>query len=149
MDSYKIPEGIVIPNGGFEFVMDVSPETRFTYDNGQSSTLVDVYSTKNLKGNLGLEVIFINDSTLSLNYERFQHLDFDRSGKTETFIVKIGRIIEGDSEFALNYEPMQNNQIGVSYGKNISGYNLKLNSNYSMISQIPEYETNIEVSTSF
>ena len=149
VDSYKIPEGIVIPNGGFEFVMDVSPETRFTYDNGQSSTLVDVYSTKNLKGNLGLEVIFINDSTLSLNYERFQHLDFDRSGKTETFIVKIGRIIEGDSEFALNYEPMQNNQIGVSYGKNMSGYNLKLNSNYSMISQIPEYETNIEVSTSF
>ena len=149
VDSYKIPEGIVIPNGGFEFVMDVSPETRFTYDNGQSSTLVDVYSTKNLKGNLGLEVIFTNESTLSLNYERFQHLDFDRSGKTETFIVKIGRIIEGDSEFALNYEPMQNNQIGVSYGKNISGYNLKLNSNYSMISQIPEYETNIEVSTSF
>jgi len=149
VDSYKIPEGIVIPNGGFEFVMDVSPETRFTYDNGQSSTLVDVYSTKNLKGNLGFEFIFTNDSTLSLNYERFQHLDLDRSGKTETFIVKIGRIIEGDSEFALNYEPMQNNQIGVSYGKNISGYNLKLNSNYSMISQIPEYETNIEVSTSF
>ena len=129
--------------------MDLSPETRFTYDNGQSSTLVDVYSTKNLKGNLGFEFIFTNDSTLSLNYERFQHLDFDRSGKTETFIVKIGRIIEGDSEFALNYEPMQNNQIGVSYGKNISGYNLKLNSNYSMISQIPEYETHIEVSTSF
>ena len=149
VDSYKIPEGIVIPNGGFEFVMDVSPETRFTYDNGQSSTLVDVYSTKNLKGNLGFEFIFTNDSTLSLNYERFQHLDLDRSGKTETFIVKIGRIIEGDSEFALNYEPMQNNQIGVSYGKNMSGYNLKLNSNYSMISQIPEYETNIEVSTSF
>ena len=149
VDSYKIPEGIVIPNGGFEFVMDVSPETRFTYDNGQSSTLVDVYSTKNLKGNLGFEFIFTNDSTLSLNYERFQHLDLDRSGKTETFIVKIGRIIEGDSEFALNYEPMQNNQIGVSYDKNISGYNLKLNSNYSMISQIPEYETNIEVSTSF
>ena len=149
MDSYKFPDSSVTPNGGFEFVMDVSPETRFTYNNGQSNTLVDVYSTKNLKGNLGLEVIFINDSTLSLNYERFQHLDFDRSGKTETFIVKIGRIIEGDSEFALNYEPMQNNQIGVSYGKNISGYNLKLNSNYSMISQIPEYETNIEVSTSF
>ena len=39
--------------------------------------------------------------------------------------------------------------VGVSYGKNISGYNLKLNSNYSMISQIPEYETHIEVSTSF
>ena len=82
IDPYKFPDSTVTPNGGFEFVMDVSPETRFTYDNGQSSALVDVYSTKNLKGNLGFEVIFTNDSTLSLNYERFQHLDLGRSGKT-------------------------------------------------------------------
>ena len=108
MDSFKFPDSSVTPNGGFEFVMDVSPETRFTYDNGQSNTLVDVYSAKNIKGNLGFEVIFTNDSTLSLNYERFQHLDFDRSGKTETFIVKIGKIIEGDSEFAFNYDPLAN-----------------------------------------
>ncbi|MFL2897449.1 MAG: autotransporter outer membrane beta-barrel domain-containing protein [Candidatus Pelagibacter sp.] len=148
-DSYKFPDSTVTPNGGFEFVMDVSPETSFTYDNGQSSTLVDVYSTKNLKGNLGFEVIFTNDSTLSLNYERFQHLDLGRSGKTETFIVKIGKIIEGDSEFAFNYEPIQNNQMELSYVKDVNGFDVKVSSNYSAVNQIPDYGANIEVSTKF
>ena len=149
MDSFKFPDSTVTPNGGFEIVMDVSPETRFTYDNGQSNTLVDVYSTKNLKGNLGLEIIFINDSTLSLNYERFEHLDSDRSGKTETFIIKIGRIIEGDSEFAFNFDPLINNLVKLSYVKDLHGFDVKLNSSYNFDSQIPEYGTDIEVSTSF
>ena len=149
MDSFKFPDSTVTPNGGFEIVMDVSPETRFTYDNGQSNTLVDVYSTKNLKGNLGLEIIFINDSTLSLNYERFEHLDSDRSGKTETFIIKIGRIIEGDSEFAFNFDPLINNLVKLSYVKDLHGFDVKLNSSYNFDSQIPEHGTDIEVSTSF
>ena len=149
IDSYDFPDSTVTPNGGFEFVMDVSPETRFTYDNGQSSTLVDVYSKKNIKGNLGFETIFTNDTTLSLNYERFQHLDSDRSGKTETFIVKIGKIIKDKSEFAFNYEPLQNNQMELSYVKNINGFDFKVNSNYSLMNQIPDYGANLEVSAKF
>ena len=149
VDSYDFPDSTVTPNGGFEFVMDVSPETRFTYDNGQSSTLVDVYSKKNIKGNLGFEAIFTNDTTLSLNYERFQHLDSDRSGKTETFIVKIGKIIKDKSEFAFNYEPLQNNQMELSYVKNINGFDFKVNSNYSLMNQIPDYGANLEVSAKF
>jgi len=149
VDSYDFPDSTVTPNGGFEFVMDVSPETRFTYDNGQSSTLVDVYSKKNIKGNLGFEAIFINDTTLSLNYERFQHLDSDRSGKTETFIIKIGKIIKDKSEFAFNYEPLQNNQMELSYVKNINGFDFKVNSNYSLMNQIPDYGANLEVSAKF
>ena len=148
-DPYKFPDSTVTPNGGFEFVMDVSPETRFTYDNGQSSTLVDVYSKKNIKGNLGFEAIFTNDTTLSLNYERFQHLDSDRSGKTETFIIKIGKIIKDKSEFAFNYEPLQNNQMELSYVKNINGFDFKVNSNYSLMNQIPDYGANLEVSAKF
>ena len=104
---------------------------------------------KNLKGNLGLETIFINNATLSLNYEKFQHLDSDRSGKTETFIIKIGRIIEGDSEFAFNFDPLINNLVKLSYVKDLHGFDVKLNSSYNFDSQIPEYGTDIEVSTSF
>ena len=104
---------------------------------------------KNLKGNLGLEVIFINNATLSLNYERFQHLDSDRSGKTETFIIKIGKIIKDKSEFAFNYEPLQNNQMELSYVKNINGFDFKVNSNYSLMKQIPDYGANLEVSAKF
>ena len=149
MDSFKFPDSTVTPNGGFEFVMDVSPQTRFTYDNGQSSTIVDRYSKKNLKGNLGLETIFINNATLSLNYEKFQHLDSDRSGKTETFIIKIGRIIEGDSEFAFNFDPLMNNLVKLSYVQDLHGFDVKLNSSYNFDSQIPDYGTYIELSGTF
>ena len=147
-DPYKLPDSTITPNGGFEFVVDVSPETRFTYDNGKSSALVDVYSAKNFKGNLGFEVIFTNDSTLSLNYERFQHLDFDRSGKTETFIVKIGKIIEGDSEFAFNYDPLKDHESSLSYNKNINGFDFSINHNHIFDNSI-EHDTNIEVSSTF
>ncbi len=148
MDSYNFPDSTVTPNGGFEFVWDVSPETRFTYDNGQSNTIVDVYSAKNIKGNLGFEVIFTNDSTLSLNYERFQHLDLHRSGKTETFIIKIGKIIEGDSEFAFNYNPLNTHESSLSYNKNINGFDFSINHNHIFDNSL-EYDTNVEVSTNF
>ena len=148
MDSFKFPDSTVTPNGGFEFVWDVSPETRFTYDNGQSNTLVDAYSTKNIKGNLGFEVIFTNDSTLSLNYERFQHLDLHRSGKTETFIIKIGKIIEGDSEFAFNYNPLNTHESSLSYSKNINGFDFSINHNQIFENSL-KYDTNVEVSSTF
>ena len=106
------------------------------------------YSKKNIKGNLGFEAIFTNDTTLSLNYERFQHLDFDRSGKTETFIVKIGKIIEGDSEFAFNYDPLNDHESSLSYNKNINGFDFSINHNHIFDNSL-EYDTNIEVSSSF
>ena len=148
-DPYKFPKVTVIPNGGFEFVMDISPGTRFNYDNGQSSTIVDVYSTKNYKANFGFEAIYSNDLTLSMNFEKFQHLDIDRSSKTESLIIKIGRIIEENSEFAFNYDPLQTNQLELDYIKDVNGFDVKVSSNYSMESKIPDYAANIEVSSMF
>ena len=149
IDSYKLPEAILTPHGGLEIVMDLSPETRFIYDNGQSNTLVNDYAIKNLKTNLGFETIFTNDTTLSLNYERFQNLDSARTFKTQTFIIKIGEIISQDSEFAFSYEPLKNNQMELSYVKDVNGFDIKVSSNYSAVSQIPDYGANIEVSTKF
>ena len=149
VEPYEYPKVTVIPNGGFEFVMDISPGTRFNYDNGQSSTFVDVYSTKNYKANFGFEAIYINDLTLSMNFEKFQHLDIDRSSKTESLIIKIGKIIKGDSEFAFNYDPLQTNQMELNYVKDVNGFDVKVGSNYSLMNEIPEYGANIEVSSVF
>ena len=149
VEPYEYPKVTVIPNGGFEFVMDISPGTRFNYNNGQSSTFVDVYSTKNYKANFGFEAIYPNDLTLSMNFEKFQHLDIDRSSKTESLIIKIGRIIEENSEFAFNYDPLQTNQMELSYTKDVNGFDVKVSSNYSLMNEIPEYGANIEVSSVF
>ena len=43
------------------------------------------YSEKNIRGNIGLEAIYNNGMTLSLNYERFQHIDNHRYSHTDSF----------------------------------------------------------------
>ena len=78
-----------------------------------------------------------------------QHLDKDISGRTDSFLFKIGRIDGEDSEFALIYNPIQNDQTELSYTKNLNGFDIKINSNYSFTSKIPDYGASIEVSNTF
>ena len=37
----------------------------------------------------------------------------------------------------------------LSYVKEVNGFDIKVSSNYSMVSQIPDYGANIEVSNTF
>ena len=136
------------PNGGLEFVFDISPNTTFNYDHDQSRTTIKAYSIKNLRTNLGVESVYFNNISLSINYERFQHLDDDGSDKTETFIVKIGQTLDGESQFALNYDPINAHQTNLSYSKNVHGLDFKINSNQSLENS-SEYFTNLEVSGKF
>ena len=147
-EPFKTFEGIVTPNGGLEFVFDISPNTTFNYDHDQSRTTIKAYSIKNLRTNLGVESVYFNNISLSINYERFQHLDDDGSDKTETFIVKIGQALDGESQFALNYDPINAHHTNLSYSKNIHGLDFKINSNQSLENS-SEYFTNLEVSGKF
>ena len=87
--------------------------------------------------------------TLSLNYERFQHIDNHRYSHTDSFLIKVGHISKEDAEFAFNFDPLKNNETTIGYTKNINGLNFKISSNYSLMSQIPDYGANIEVSSMF
>ena len=151
MEPFEIDTGTMRPHGGIEYVHDISPTTTFFHSNssGAQSTKIGKYSSKNFKGNFGLESIFNNGFTFSINYERFQHLDKDISGRTDSFLFKIGRIDGEDSEFALIYNPIQNDQTELSYAKNLNGFDIKINSNYSFTSKIPDYGASIEVSNTF
>ena len=145
---FELPNATITPNGGLEFVMDISPMTTFQYDHGQSITSVDVYSERNLRSNIGFEFVNSNNLSFSANYERFQHLDMHRSNKTETLILKVGHSLEKDSEFALNYDPINAHQTTLSYLKNINGFDYKINSNQSFGNDL-EHLTNLEVSGKF
>ena len=62
--------------------------------------------------------------------------------------VKIGKIIEGDSEFAFNYDPLKDHESSLSYKKNINGFDFSINHNHIFDNSI-EHDTNIEVSSTF
>ena len=141
------------PNGGLEIVYDITPDIKLEYSNQGSSNVntatIKKYSQKNIRGNIGLEAIYNNGMTLSLNYERFQHIDNHRYSHTDSFLIKVGHISKEDAEFAFNFDPLKNNETTIGYTKNINGLNFKISSNYSLMSQIPDYGANIEVSSTF
>jgi len=62
--------------------------------------------------------------------------------------IKIGKIIEGDSEFAFNYNPLNTHESSLSYSKNINGFDFSVNHNQIFENSL-KYETNVEVSSTF
>ena len=85
-------------------------------------------------------------------YERIIRLSNDNRKKvfSERFMITLGRSKEEDnSEFALDFDPLSDNPANLSYVKNFNGFDIKVSSNNSMESQIPDYGANIEVSSTF
>ena len=153
LNDIETPDGIFKPNGGLEIVYDITPDVKLEYSNQGSSNVntatIEQYSHKNIRANIGIEAIYNNGLTLSLNYERFQHIDSHRYSHTDSFLIKVGHIIEEDSEFAFNFDPLKNNEASIDYTKNINGFDVKVSSNYSLMSEIPDYAANLEISNTF
>ena len=147
----EVDEGTLKPLGSLTYVGDWTPTTSYKYKNYSDFTTVtneiERHSTNNIKGNIGIEAIFKNGTTFSVNYERLQKLN--ESAHNDNIYFKFGHISAEDSEFAFNFNPMQNNQTNLNYKKTINGYDVVVSSNYNTNNQIPEYGANIEVSNTF
>ena len=147
----NIKEGRLSRHGSLEYVQDLTSSIDYKFKNNADNILVtktvDTHSVHNIKGNVGFEILFENGYTFGLNYERFQGLDY--SSHQDSILFKFGHRREEDSEFAFDYKPLQNNNMELSYVKNINGFDFKVNSNYSLINQIPDYGANLEVSAKF
>ena len=147
----EVDEGTLKPLGSLTYVGDWTPTTSYKYKNYSDFTTVtneiERHSTNNIKGNIGIEAIFKNGTTFSVNYERLQKLN--DSAHNDNIYFKFGHISEEDSEFAFNFNPMQNNQTNLNYKKTINGYDVVVSSNYSSNNKIPEYGANIEILNTF
>ena len=154
INEIKVPDGILRPNGGFEMILDISPDLSFNHSNvGGTKTnkaTIEKYSHKRLKGNIGFEAIYENGITFSINYEKITHKDRERSySHQDTILFKFGRINKNDSEFVMNFNPNQNNKTELSYIKRFNNFKLKMDTNYSLFSKIPEYGANLQISGTF
>ncbi len=143
--------------GGIEILYDLTPDIDYKYKYVGSTevnkdTILGKYSRRSLKTEAGFEMISVNGFTVSPIYERITSLSNDNERKhyTERFVVKISRSKEEDnSEFALDFDPLSDNTTNLSYVKKLNGFDLKINSNYSLASKIPDYGAKIEVSSTF
>ena len=146
-----INNGRLSRNGSLEYVQDLTSNIDYNFKNNSANAsttkTVETHSIHNIKGNFGFEILYESGYTFALNYERFQGLDY--SSHQDSIFIKFGHIREEDSDFALNYKPLENNQMELSYVKDINGFDVKVSSNYSLMNEIPDYGANIEVSSMF
>ena len=77
------------------------------------------------------------------------HSGVSRSFNNETFIIKISKSKEDNTQFVFDFDPLSNNLTNLSYLKDFGNFNLKLNSNYSLFNKIPDYGANIELTGTF
>ncbi len=138
-------------NGFIEYIYDLTPDidhnVRSHIDNVSVKKTIKTHSLHNVKGNVGFEYMNSNGSTIAINYERFQSLD--DSGHKDSLLIKLGTANKQNANFDVIYDPTNNNNTKVSYLKQLGNFNLKLNSNYSLFSKIPDYGANIELSGTF
>ena len=151
-DGSKVFEDKTIKsNGSLEYVADFTPTTTYKYKNhtNNSYTWEDVkrHSLHNVKGNIGFEKVFNTGTTFSINYERFQSLN--ESGHYDTLFFKFGHISEEDAELALNFNPLQNYDTNLSYKRNINGFDITFGSNYTLMSEVPDYDVNLKISNKY
>ena len=150
------------PMGGIEIIYDLADDNTYKYSNVGSTVVnketINSYSNKKLKTNIGLEHIIENGFTILFDYEKIMSLDncerclhsgVSRSFNNETFIIKISKSKEDNTQFVFDFDPLSNNLANLSYLKDIGNFNLKLNSNYTLFNKIPDYAANIELSGTF
>ena len=90
------------------------------------------------------------EKTFALKGSNLNDVISSKKGITERFIIKISRSKEMDgNNFALNFDPLNQNYANISFNKNLGNLNLKLNSNYSLFDKIPDYGANLEISGTF
>ena len=156
-DKIKNDQGTFQPMGGIEVLYDLTPDIDYKYKYAGSTavnkdTILGKYSRRSLKTEVGFEMIYLNGFTVSPIYERIIRLNNDNKKKlyTERLIVKLSRSNEEDnSEFALDFDPLSDSPANLSYVKKLNGFDLKINSNYSLASKIPDYGATIEVLSTF
>ena len=151
-DSILYMEDSQISRNGFlEYVADLTSDIDHYYknhiDNVTLKNSIKRYSKSNIKGNIGFEFIKKDGHTIAINYERFQSLS--NSGHTDSLLFKFGKKQNESTNFNAVYDPTHNNRAEINYLKELEKFNLKLSSNYSLFSKIPDYGANIEISGSF
>ena len=75
-------------------------------------------------------------------YERNQ----SDNSHSDTLYFGLGYVPSDDIEYAMN---LDNNKAYLSYNRNLNGFDIRVNSNYNLMSSIPDYGATIELVSTF
>ena len=116
------------------YVSDTS--TIYTYTQGINSTHL-------LTAEVGFNYERTDSLKLNGSYKRIQG---NESEKTDTIKFGFNYKSQRAAEYAMN---LDNDKASLSYKRDLNGFDIRMSSNYSLMSQIPEYGATIEVVNTF
>ena len=133
------------PNGGLELGVDFSPSSDATYrylsETTEYTKSID-QDSKNLRANIGFDLITDNGFSIMTIYERNQ----SDNAHSDTLYIGFGYIRSDNDEYAMS---LDNDKASLTYNKNLNGFDIRVNSNYNLMSSIPDYGATIELVSTF
>ncbi len=133
------------PNGGLELGVDFSPSSDATYrylsETTEYTKSID-QDSKNLIANIGFDLVTDNGFSIMTIYERNQ----SDNAHSDTLYIGFGYIPSDNNEYAMS---LDNGKASLTYNKNLNGFDIRVNSNYDLMSSIPDYGATIELVSTF
>ncbi len=133
------------PNGGLELGVDFSPSSDATYRYLSETTEYTKsigQDSKNLIANIGFDLVTDNGFSIMTIYERNQ----SDNAHSDTLYLGFGYMRTDDTEYAMT---LDNDKVSLSYERDLNGFDIRMSSNYSLMSQIPEYGATLEIVNTF
>ncbi len=133
------------PNGGLELGVDFSPSSDATYrylsETTEYTKSID-QDSKNLRANIGFDLVTDNGFSIMTIYERNQ----SDNAHSDTLYLGFSYIPTDDIEYAMT---LDNDKASLSYERDLNGFDIRMSSNYSSMNQIPEYGATLEIVNTF
>ncbi len=133
------------PNGGLELGVDFSPSSDATYrylsETTEYTKSID-QDSRNLRANIGFDLVTDNGFSIMTIYERNQ----SDNAHSDTLYLGFGYIRTDDTEYAMT---LDNDKASLSYKRDLNGFDIRMSSNYSLMSRIPEYGATLEIVNTF
>jgi len=150
-DNIKFSNSSLQPFGSFQYGLDFSnsSDTKMNYVSDTST--IYTYTP-------GINSTHLLTAEVGFNYELQDHLKligiFKRiqgSGSQQTNHIRFGfhYISQRETEYAMSLDGSDELMTGLNISKNINGFDIKLGSNYSLMSEIPDYGVNLKISNKF
>ncbi len=135
-------------HGRLEYVGDFSPSSNaeFYYLNNQSTNYeykANNKSKHNYRIGYGFDITYISGWSIVTNFERF---GASGKGYVNELYLLLGYVPIDDTEYAMS---LDNDNASLSYKRDLNGFDIRMSSNYRLMSQIPEYNATIEVLNTF
>lgn len=149
-NTININNGVLKPNIQLEYNADISPSSRqvFEYNsNGENYVIENINnSTHNFKGSLGFDLITDSGLLITSNYERSQNKGV---GHTDAFYFAGSLSSRKDEKYTFGIDGIDTFNTKLDYKRSLNGFDIAFSSNYKLMSHIPEYGANIELSSAF